>query len=199
VLAETCVKELYLGLHALIREHAEAARVARLNGNWIAIDPTSWGTRNAMTIEVGLGAAGRDQDLAAMTQLAQVMTMIVGQQGGAAGPIVTLNNAYNAAIDLAKALGRRQPERYFTNPAGIPVQPPGADGAAANPLAAMAQAQAAQSAAAVNAQAQVAARGQDIEAGVALRKAQADAALKKYAIDQKAKTELMAAAIRAGA
>ncbi len=198
VLAETCVKELYLGLHALIREHAEAARVARLNGNWIAIDPTSWGERNAMTIEVGLGAAGRDQDLAAMTQLAQVMTMIVGQQGGAAGPIVTLNNAYNAAIDLAKALGRRQPERYFTNPAGVPVQPPDGNGAAANPLAAMAQAQAAQSAAAVNAQAQVAARGQDIEAGVALRKAQADAALKKYAIDQKAKTELMTAAIKAG-
>ena len=56
ILAETCVKELYLGLHALIREHAEAARVAMLNGAWVTIDPTSWGTRNAMAT-AGLVAA----------------------------------------------------------------------------------------------------------------------------------------------
>ena len=120
VLAETCVKELYLGLHALIRENAEASSIVRLNGKWVPIDPTTWGERNAMTIEVGLGAAGRDADLAALNTLASAMNAIVVQQGGAQGPIVTLDNAYNAAIDLAKALGRKQPERYFTDPKQAP-------------------------------------------------------------------------------
>ena len=120
VLAETCVKELYLGLHALIRENAEASTIVRLNGKWVPIDPTTWGERNAMTIEVGLGAAGREADLAALNTLANAMNAIVLQQGGAQGPIVTLDNAYNAAIDLAKALGRKQPERYFTDPKQAP-------------------------------------------------------------------------------
>jgi len=199
VLAETCVKELYLGLHALIREHSEAARVARLNGRWVSVDPTSWGERNAMTIEVGLGAAGRDADLAAMNQLAQVMTMIISQQGGADGPIVTLENAYNAAVDLARALGRKQPERYFTNPATVPPQVPAAEMAQAQPAGAMPPFNPAAMIASAQAQAQVAARGQDVKAEVELRKAAADAALKKYAIDSQAKTAVVTAAIKAGA
>jgi hypothetical protein len=107
---------------------------------------------------------------------------------------VTLQNAYNAAIDLAKALGRRQPERYFTNPvAAAPGSAPAPD-----PLAGL-KLQAAQADAAVKTQAALTARGQDIQAGIALEKARADAALKKYAIDQKAQADVAAAAIKAGA
>ena len=121
VLAETCVKELYLGLHALIRENAEASRVVRLNGKWVPIDPTTWGERNAMTIEVGLGASGREMDLAAFQVISQDMANIVAS--GGMGVVVTPENIYNLAIDKAKALGRKQPERYFTDPATIPPKP----------------------------------------------------------------------------
>jgi hypothetical protein len=186
ILAETCVKELYLGLHALIREHAEAARVAMLNGQWLTIDPTSWGERNAMTIEVGLGAAGFDQDLAALTTISQDVAQIVNLQQGLNGPLVTAANVYNLAIDKAKALRRKQPERYFSNPAtmlaGPQAQPQMPPELVAQLQANAIEAQAAQMKAAATE------RGQNI-----------DAALKKYEIDQKTRADLLAAAMKARA
>lgn len=191
VLAETVVKELYLGLHALIREHAEAAKVTKLNGSWVTVDPTTWGERNSMTIEVGLGASGRDQDLAAMTQLAQTMTGIVAQQGGADGPIVTRENAYNAAIDLAKALGRKQPERYFTNPASLPPAPPPPP----NPTLQAAQIKASQMAQAAAAADATRQRGQDIDAQVRLNQTEAERQTKALEIQTKAKTDIITTSI----
>jgi hypothetical protein len=184
ILAETCVKELYLGLHALIREHAQAARVTLLNGQWVAVDPTSWGERNAMTIEVGLGAAGFDQDLAALTTISQDVANIVTLQQGLNGPLVTAENVYNLAIDKARALRRKQPGRYFTNPAlmrpQVPAQPqmPPATDAAAMKAA-------------------TAARGQDIDAGLRQQEIANQALLKKYEIDQKTRADVLDSVMRA--
>jgi len=183
ILAETCLKELYLGLHALIREHAEEPRVAMLNGQWITIDPTTWGTRNAMTIEVGLGAAGFEQELAALTAISQDVAEIVGLQQGVNGPLVTAENVYNLAIDKARALRRKQPERYFSNPAAMASAPAGPQ----MPPQLMAQLQAnAMETQAARMKAATTERGQNI-----------DAALKKYEIDQKTRADLIAAAMRA--
>jgi hypothetical protein len=190
VLAETCIKELYLGLHALIRENAEAATIARLNGKWVPIDPTSWGERNAMTIEVGLGAAGREADLAALNTLASAMNAIVVQQGGAQGPIVTLDNAYNAAIDLAKALGRKQPERYFTDPKEAPPAEAKPD---PNIVKAQIQAQTAMQKAGIDAQ--VKQQANQTQAILKQQQTQAEAALKKYEIDQSTAAEITTAAM----
>ncbi|HJR55350.1 MAG TPA: hypothetical protein VJ798_02130 [Rhizomicrobium sp.] len=128
ILAETCIKELYLGLHAVLRENASAERIVRLSGKWVPVDPSRWGSRNAMTIEVGLGASGREVEVAALRQIGDMMQMIVGGQGGAIGPIVTPQNVFNLATDTAIRLGRRRPERYFTDPGlsplGAPLQAP---------------------------------------------------------------------------
>lgn len=199
ILAETCVKELYLGLHALIREHAESARVAMLNGAWLTIDPTSWGTRNAMTIEVGLGSAGFDQDLAALTTLSQDVAQIVTLQQGVDGPLVTAENVYNLAIDKARALRRKQPERYFTNPASMAPQAP-AQAQPQMPPELAAQLQAANlEAQAARMKAAATARGQNIDAALRQQEMATDAMLKKYQIDQKTRADLLAAAMRAGA
>jgi len=190
VLAETCIKELYLGLHALIRENAEASTIARLNGKWVPIDPTTWGERNAMTIEVGLGAAGREADLAALNTLASAMNAIVLQQGGAQGPIVTLDNAYNAAIDLAKALGRKQPERYFTDPKEAP---PAQEKPDPNIVKAQIQAQTTMQKA--NIDAQVKQQANSTQAILKQQQTAVEAQLKKYEIDQSNATEIATAAI----
>lgn len=190
VLAETCVKELYLGLHALIREHAEQKRAVQLNGKWVDIDPTAWGERNAMTIEVGLGASGREVDLAAMTQLGQILNTIVTQQGGAVGPIVTLGNVYNAAIDFAKALGRKQPERYFTDPA---TQPP--PQAKPDPKMLQAQMEAQQKQQQAQTNAQISQQKNQTDAALQQQKVQTEAVLTKYKIDMAAQTDLTTTAM----
>ena len=114
VLAETLVKPLFLGLHSVIRENAKSTTVSRLLGKWVPVDPTKWGERLAMTVEVGLGASGKDAEIAAMMQIQNLQKAIV--EGGGAGTLVTPENIFKSATDMAKKLGVKQPEEYFTDP-----------------------------------------------------------------------------------
>jgi hypothetical protein len=116
VLAETLIKPLFLGLHACIRENGTATREAQLLGKWVPVDPTKWAERNAMTVEVGLGAAGKDAEIAAINQISLDMKEIVAAQGSPHGPIVNLKNIYKLATDKAKKLGVKAPDEYYTDP-----------------------------------------------------------------------------------
>jgi hypothetical protein len=116
VLAETLIKPLFLGLHACIRENSQAERQARLLGKWVPVSPSRWSTRNAMTVEVGLGAAGKEAEIAAINQILGLIKGIGQVQGGMSGPLVTWKNAHKASTDMAKKMGVKAPEEYFTDP-----------------------------------------------------------------------------------
>lgn len=113
VLAETLIKPLFLGLHSCIRENSQATREAQLLGKWVPVDPTKWAARNGMTVEVGLGAAGKDAEIASMNQIQGMQKLLV--EGGY-NEIVTAKNLYKSATDSAKKLGSKSPEAYFTDP-----------------------------------------------------------------------------------
>ncbi|MBI3678095.1 MAG: hypothetical protein HY243_15915 [Proteobacteria bacterium] len=128
IFAETGIKDLFLGVHALIREHATAPLKARLRNQWVDIDPSSWGERFDMAIEIGLGASGRAQDVAALGQALQLESQIVQAQGGASGPIVTPKNAYNLARKFYARLGLKNVEQYLSDPGdAIPQAAPSPD------------------------------------------------------------------------
>lgn len=122
VFAETGLRDLYLIVHALIREHAEEAEMVKLRGKWAAVDPTTWGERDQMAIEVGLGSAGRAQDLAMLTQLGNVQKEIIMAPSG--GSIVTPENVFNLATSMAEKAGIKAPQRYFSDPAQNAQQAP---------------------------------------------------------------------------
>lgn len=116
IFAETGVKAMYLGVHELIRENATAAQKVRLRGKWVNVDPTSWGARKDMSIEVGLGSAGREQDLMAAQGILEKQAELVMLQGGIDGPLMSPKNAYNALSLFVKAAGKKTPELFFSDP-----------------------------------------------------------------------------------
>ena len=127
IFAETGVKDLFLGVHWLCRKYSTQQATVQLRGQWTTIDPTTWGERRTMTIEVGLGASGREQDLQALQAMGPMFQQIVQMQGGPHGPIVTLQNAYNYAKRVVQKSGIKAPEQLVTDPSTAP--PPGAPGA----------------------------------------------------------------------
>lgn len=147
VFAETGVKDMFLGVHGLIRKHATAAAQARLKGRWVKVDPTRWGERKDMTIQIGLGSSGRDHDLAAMAKVLEVQREVVELQGGVNGPFVTPDNIHNALKRFVMAAGQRAPELFFADPreaaAGAMGAAGGAEQARGQSALAMAQAKAA--------------------------------------------------------
>ena len=125
IFAETGVKDLFLGVHALVRKYATQQQTVMLGGKWVTIDPTTWGERRTMTIEVALGASGREQDLAALQALGPAFSQVIQMQGGPHGPMISLQNAYNYLKRLVQKSGIKAPEQLITDPSTAPPMPPG--------------------------------------------------------------------------
>jgi hypothetical protein len=127
VFAETGLKDLYLGVHALLRKHATQQATVRLRGKWVPVSPTTWGVRSDMTIEIGLGASGKEHELQVLTQLGEQFREIITLQGGLSGPLVTAPNVYNLMKRTIEKAGIKAPETFITDPATVPHQPPKPD------------------------------------------------------------------------
>lgn len=125
IFAETGVKDLFLGVHALIRKHADQKAVVRLRSKWVDIDPTSWGERADMSIEVGVGAAGKEAELAMLAQQGALLDKIIQMQGGPTGPIINVEQVYNFARMALEKSGMKAPEKFISDPkeAGPPPPP----------------------------------------------------------------------------
>jgi hypothetical protein len=169
IFAETGIKDLFALLHATIRKHGKQAQTVRLRNTWVAVDPRNWTSRNDMTINVGLGTGGRSE------RMAQVLALIgLQKEALAAGltNLVSVENLYNSAKELARVLELKNVDLFFSNPAGKTV------GDQQNPLLLQAKAQA--DLQTLQAQAGIALQGQKADAELALqeRKFQLDSQLK---------------------
>lgn len=127
VFAETGLKDLYLGVHALLRRHDTRAATVRLRGQWTAVDPTGWGRRQDMSIEIGLGASGREHDLMVLEKELLLAEKVLQLQGGAAGPLMTLQNLYALIRRFYEKLGCKTPDLYVSDPSAAPPAPPRPD------------------------------------------------------------------------
>lgn len=117
VFAETGIKDMFLLVHAITRETATAGAKARLRGKWVEVDPTSWGARNDMVIQVGVGSGGREQEMVALNTVIEAQGKLIELQGGEpAGPFVKPQHLYNSAKRLTQLAGLKSPDSYFADP-----------------------------------------------------------------------------------
>lgn len=131
IFAETGVKDMMLGIHALVRRNVSSAQKFRFNGKWKDTDPTSWGARNDMAIEIGLGSSGRDAEQQALVLLGEMIEKLITLQAGPNGPYVTPQNLHAYATKFVEKLGFKAPERFISDPAEQPPPQPGVDPAQA--------------------------------------------------------------------
>jgi hypothetical protein len=117
ILAHTGIKDVFLLLHRLLRQNATQAETVRLRGKWVDIDPSSWANRQDMTIEVGVGSAGKDAEMARLQAGMVTMQEIIGMQGGVEGPLVKLDNIYAYLKRyFEKGLDFKSAEPFLTDP-----------------------------------------------------------------------------------
>ena len=116
IFAETGIRDLFSLLHGTIRKHGTQPATVRLRNKWTSVDPREWKSRNDMTINVGLGSGGKEQ------QLGNLQLLIGAQEKGIAAGLVSKNNLYKSAEELVKLIGRKDPESFFTAPGKQPEQ-----------------------------------------------------------------------------
>jgi hypothetical protein len=118
------IVELGSLLHEVILKSGHKKDVVKLRGRWVAIDPTTWRSRKDFKISAGYNAGNKD------AQIARLSAMAAFQKEALAGGlrICTEENAFNTAIELAKAADFPNPDKFWTDPKTLPPpQPPQPD------------------------------------------------------------------------
>jgi hypothetical protein len=184
VLAETLVKDWYLNIHALSRTHNARREKIRLHGKApVDIDPSTFGERADMVIEVGVGSGGREMELMVIEKMLGFQSQVIQMQGGLNGPIVTAPNGYELLKRFTERAGFKSPELFWTDPATAPPEQP-------KPDPAMAKVEA--DAKAKEAELQMTGQMKAQELEVSTQAKQAELAMKAQADQQKAETEMQA-------
>ena len=118
IFAETGIRDLFSLLHGVIRQNGSKAATVRLRNQWVEVDPRDWIERNDMTVQVGLGAGGKAEQL---QQLGAIMN--IQKEAATAGltNLVTTENLYKSAVEFCKLAGRKDYSDFFTDPK---TQPP---------------------------------------------------------------------------
>ncbi len=123
VFAETGFKRLYYLMLKLVTQYQDKPAQARINGRWLDIDPREWKSRYDMTVSVGIGNAGRQQQIANLGLLGQAQEKVMPL--GLAGP----QQIYQTATRLAEAMGYKDSDQFFIAPQqGQPPQAEKQDG-----------------------------------------------------------------------
>jgi hypothetical protein len=126
IFAETGIRDLFSLLHATIRKHGSQPQTVRLRNKWVEVDPREWKSRNDMTVNVGLGDGNKQAKMAGMQLLIALQKEAIAAGG------VSKRNLGNAAEEITKLLGYKDPNRFFAfgmqpdpkDPDSAPIKPP---------------------------------------------------------------------------
>lgn len=122
IFAETGIKSLFLHIHELLLKHQKREEVFRLRNEWVPVDPSTWRTREDVTIAIGLGHATREQNLMHLTAIKDLQAQIIS--GGGAGVLVDPKQVYNTASEFVKNANLKDPSLYFKDPGDAGWQQP---------------------------------------------------------------------------
>jgi hypothetical protein len=113
------VKELFHIVHELCIRHDHNTNVVRLKGQWVNVNPSEWKRRTDLRISVGLGTGNREQMMQNLGVILQEQKALLPLG------LATPEKIYNAQIELVKAAGFPNADKFWAKPPpGMPPQPP---------------------------------------------------------------------------
>lgn len=110
-MAETGFRRLFKLLLKESIQYQNREQVVKLTGKWVTIDPREWRNGFDLTIDVGLGTGNRE------AQAKQLMNILTLQGQLQALGVATPQNIYYTASKIPQALGHKDADQFFTDPA----------------------------------------------------------------------------------
>lgn len=105
------VRDLFTKIHGALIRHQDKPMELELSGKWIKVNPSDWGQRTKVSVNVGLGSGNREE--------ARANLMLMGQMQEKLAPLglVGPKQAYETFKVGAEILGYQNPERFAMDPA----------------------------------------------------------------------------------
>jgi len=98
IFAETGVKSLFKGILHLLCKYQDKARIVRMRGEFVEFDPRTWANQYDVSINVGLGAGNRQEQMAMLSMVLAKQEQLIAQYGPA--------NPYVSPAQYRGTLGR---------------------------------------------------------------------------------------------
>ncbi|MFM0101988.1 hypothetical protein PQR01_00370 [Paraburkholderia rhynchosiae] len=118
VIAEGGMKDLFHMIQKLLSQYQDKEMTIKLTGGWATVDPRAWKNGYDMVVNVGLGTGDK-------TEIIQhVMMVAAAQEKALALGVATPENVYNLLKKLPPAVGMKNADDFFTDPAKQPPKPP---------------------------------------------------------------------------
>jgi hypothetical protein len=112
IFADTGVKDLFSGIFHLLCKYQDKARVVRMRGKYVSIDPREWKNNYDVSISVGLGTGNKDQQMAMAAMVLQKQEQILQTQG-LSNPLVTVGQYRNTLGRMIEAAGYKDSNEFF--------------------------------------------------------------------------------------
>ena len=112
VFAETGVRALFRGILHLVTKYQNKEKIIRLRNQFVPMNPREWESAYDVQINVGLGTAQRDQQIAFLSQIAQKQEQVLMQMG-VNNPMVSLTQYRNTLAKIAELSGFKDATQFF--------------------------------------------------------------------------------------
>ena len=112
VFAETGVRSLFRGILHLVTKYQNKEKIIRLRNQFVPMNPREWESSYDVQINVGLGTAQRDQQIAFLSQIAQKQEQIIAQFGPQ-NPMVSMSQYRNTLAKIAELSGFKDAGQFF--------------------------------------------------------------------------------------
>lgn len=113
-LAETMVKQVYLLTHKTLRRYFPGAIQLNRNGQWAETDPSQWGNREHVSIDVGMSMGERLRKAASLQTVLETQTALI--QNGFGGILCDASKIFNTVMDFCRMSGLDNPIQYWIDP-----------------------------------------------------------------------------------
>ena len=102
-LSETLIRNVFLLTHRTLRESYRGQIMIKLNGQYIASNPSEWQERDRLNVTVGVSPGERSKRVGALNQMLAYQMQLL--QSGGANIMLTLENVHRLLLDLGTAQG----------------------------------------------------------------------------------------------
>lgn len=106
------IKYAYSGILDLMCEHQDRARMVKLCGRWVPVDPRAWMNKFQVIVDPAVGRGTLTERMQILGAVAAKQETIL-QTLGPTNPLVTLGQYSNTLTDMLTAAGIRNEGRYF--------------------------------------------------------------------------------------
>jgi hypothetical protein len=112
IFADTGVSSLFKGILGLVCKYQQKERIVKVHNRYVPFDPREWHNEFNLTVNVGLGTGGKQEQLATMQMILAKQEQVI-QQYGLANPLVNLKQYRDTLAKFINMAGFRDDSQFL--------------------------------------------------------------------------------------